>query len=962
MPKKLPETIDNYYNQAAGSSNELRELYLYLLGDNKDIPPVVRGCEIRKGRLEKLNLLLPKSFMKKLESKNLGYLSQFMICDRNAHTIHADFHQQMQYKADALLNEMDKLSRDLLYDKETEKFDKDALKTLLFDEFCESKESLKNMAPKANPYRRRMEFYFDLDPAMALSRMVLYLCLGPYATQNLDRILPSNASMSQVSSALPSGNDPEAQKAYADYLYDEGSFKEAFTVYESIAGQLKDGGVYYKMARMYENGNGCAKDYLRAFQYYKKSAERNAADGYYGLFKCYLNGIGESADALQARNCLEKAYELGSRLAARDMGTAYYSGNAQMQYEKNPELAKKYFLAGTSGNSCDDAALTCLYMLGVCYEKHGTGADDRLTARNYYMKAAWYGHFSAQERLLDMGWLDVPGESSEAAPNTAEDPAQTRLCYFNCDPDEAMSLPDSVLTERYDVCFGKLSDFLTARLNLSDVQTMMDAGPDGKILFYFFHSSEVKNRNDACELLEYLKSMTQNHPELSGWLSGSVRIFLRSTDTLTTTLIDSMISSLRNTYFQVRICDPHKDASEWLLANIPLFLPNLKDSRKNWINVTILGDGPCVPWLIRNAVSVCHTNFPFTLSVISSDIKKLKRSLQKECPGIFKYQRLIKAKLNFVEYDPDDPEIGDMLSHSFHSDDPTTDSLGDLLRKTDYFIISSDDSTHNLEQAMQLREWCLKNDPTFSRFPIIAAYCPDSRLSWQSQKFTVGNAPIGYQWYNNYDIRCFGSFTDLYSAFNLTDGLLERRALETHLSYYGDLSDEKARHGALNSYYSRHYNRDSSRCSAINLIYRAFAVDIHLDNGISYGIAQNERKLAESYETWLTGATRDDHEKLMLAARLEHERWCNYMLSRGWMPASVNQMAVYMQRGNPGHQFYLAKLHPYICSWEELGDDTGGVQYYLNQTLKTLNPDTKPKRLKEMNVENVKTSAKLFRI
>ena len=295
------------------------------------------------------------------------------------------------------------------------------------------------------------------------------------------------------------------------------------------------------------------------------------------------------------------------------------------------------------------------------------------------------------------------------------------------------------------------------------------------------------------------------------------------------------------------------------------------------------------------------------------------------------------------------------------------EAAANALRKTDYFIIAGDDSTKNLELSMQLRQWCLKNDPSFSRFPIIAAYCPDSRLSWQSQKFTVGNAPIGYQWYNNYDIRCFGAFTDLYSVFNLTEGLLERRALQTHLSYYGDLSDKKARYGALSSYYSRHYNRDSSRCSAINLIYRAFAVGIHLEDGISYGIAQNERQMADAYEGWLNGAGdagghRTERDKLLLAARLEHERWCNYMLTRGWEPATIDQMAVYMQRGNPGHQFYLAKIHPYICSWDDLGDDSDGVQYYLNQTLKNLNPDAKPKRLKEMNVDNVRSSVKLFRL
>lgn len=960
MPKKLHNFVDAYYTQHTGGATELRELYLYLLGGS-DVSPIVKGCAVRKGRLEKLMLLLPRSFIAKLEKKNPGYLSQFMLCDRNAHTIHADFHEQVRVNSDAILNEMETLARALLYDGQAEMFDKAALKKLLFDDFCETKDGLKNTPPKVNPYRRRLEFCFDLDPALALARMVLYLSLGPYGNRDLDYILPSESSTFHSGNSGPD-KDMNAQKSYADYLYDEGNVKEAFAIYNSIAGQLNNGNVFYRIARMYETGNGCAKDYLKAFQYYKKSADRKDADGYFGLARCYLNGIGQSADAEKARIYMEKAYEAGSRSAARDIGMAYYAGNSQMGYGKDIELAKFYFMEGVAGDSHDDVALTCLYMLGVCYEKHSKNSDAINAARNYYMKAASFGHYSSEQRLLDMGWMETAQNTDSSESGEVKEQVPWRFCFFNCVNDEALSMTDSVSSEGYEIVCGEISDVITSHLAASDLQNLMKNHPHAEILFYFFHPCEAKNRNDACKLLEYLKNMAQKHRELVLWLQESMRIFLRSTDTLTTTLIDSIISSLRNIYFQVRICNPYKDASEWLFSNLPLFLPNMKDSRKNRINVTIMGDSPCVPWLVRNAISVCHTKLPFTLSIITPDVKQLKRSLKRDCAGIFKYQHLIKTDLKLFEYESDDPEIGDMFSYNFKTDDPVRESMANAVRNTDYFILASDDSSYNLEQATKLREWCLKNDPSFSRFPIIASYCPDSRLSWQSQKFTVGNAPMGYQWYNNYNICCFGAFTDLYSAFNLTEGLLERRALETHLSYYGDLSDEKARYSALRSYYSRYYNRDSSRCSAINLIYRAFAVGIHLDNTISYGIAQNERTLADAYERWLSGTTKADHDKLMLAARLEHERWCNYMLSRGWEPATTDQMSVYMQRGNPGHQFYLAKLHPYICSWEDLGDDHNGVQYHLNQTLKSLNPDAKPKHLKEMNAENVRSSMKLFRL
>ena len=101
MPKKLPNAIIQYYKQTLNGSNELHEFYIGLLGSS-DTEPVVKDCPVKKGRLDKLKLLLPKTFIEKLESKSPGYLSQFMHCDSNAHTIHEYFHQLVQYNSDTI--------------------------------------------------------------------------------------------------------------------------------------------------------------------------------------------------------------------------------------------------------------------------------------------------------------------------------------------------------------------------------------------------------------------------------------------------------------------------------------------------------------------------------------------------------------------------------------------------------------------------------------------------------------------------------------------------------------------------------------------------------------------------------------------------------------------------------------------------------------------------------------------
>lgn len=961
MPKHLPKDIESYYKQPDSKLFNLNELFFHLLGDSKCPSKLLKINFRKRDRLDKLHLLLPPSFIEHLEKKNPGYLSHYMLCNTEAHTLHKTFHELVQRDFNGILNVITDKSRDLLYENQLAVFEDAVLKKYILETFCSSQSTL-HQAGQINLYQRRLEFCYDMDPANALARVVLYLSLGPYGNRNLEQLFPSGTSMLQTVHTEMAANDLWAKKSYADYLFDEGNLTAAFELYESLSKRLQDGAVYHRLAHIYETGNGAAKDYTKAFTCYLKSASLQYAEGYYGLYRCFLNGIGRSADAKEAKINLEKAYKNGSRIAARDLGIAHYAGHSQMGFEPDPELAKTYFQAGIDQDKMDEITLTCLYMLGLCHEKFGTDASSLITAKDYYMKAAKYGHYSSQERLLDMEWIgDVQDIRDFTAPSdvSAFSPA---FCYFNCSPEDTYYQPNILSYENFDLFYGKLGDILSENFSPEQLMARISAKEKSNILFYLFHPSEEKNRNDAVELLEYFKRICDTYPNWTSYLSSVIKIYIRSTETLTITMLDSMISSMRNRFFQIRICNPYKDAVEWLLANRPLFLPNTKDIRKQNLNVTVIGNGDCVPWLIRDVVSICHMGLPFTLSIIASDIASIKQRLKKECPGIFRNPRLMKVKLNFISYDTDDPELFEMFDRDYETKDLQKELMAATLQKTDYFVVASNQSSHNLDQAMTIREWCIKGDPTFSYFPIIAAYCPDSRLSWQSQKFTVGTAPIGYEWYNNYDIHCFGSFSDLYSYFYLNESLTEKRALQTHLSYYGDISDETKRYKALFSYYSRHYNRDSSRCSAMSLIYRAFSMGVFLHHGTHYGIEENERTLTKNYEHILQTAESSSESTLWRTARLEHERWCGFMLSRGWTPASIEQMETYMQRGNPGHQFYLAKMHPYLCTWEELGDDHSGVQCHLNQLMKHLNPDAAPKKLKEMNAENVLNSVGLFRL
>ena len=53
-------------------------------------------------------------------------------------------------------------------------------------------------------------------------------------------------------------------------------------------------------------------------------------------------------------------------------------------------------------------------------------------------------------------------------------------------------------------------------------------------------------------------------------------------------------------------------------------------------------------------------------------------------------------------------------------------------------------------------------------------------------------------------------------------------------------------------------------------------------------------------------------------AEWEHARWVKWMVSRGWMPANIDEVVFAIEQGNPRQQLFVAKLHPCICSYNDL--------------------------------------------
>lgn len=150
---------------------------------------------------------------------------------------------------------------------------------------------------------------------------------------------------------------------------------------------------------------------------------------------------------------------------------------------------------------------------------------------------------------------------------------------------------------------------------------------------------------------------------------------------------------------------------------------------------------------------------------------------------------------------------------------------------------------------------------------------------------------------------------------------MEKVAQSTHLQYsHANATDSCTQKlEKLKDYFLRSYNHDSSMAVALSMPYRLFQTEtndtshiISSDSEIvPYLIPNDIKEIAN-----LFSSCRLNNQQNLL--NFEHSRWLRWALSRGWEPASPDQVLNYMKDGNLKHQLYIAKLHGCICGLNEL--------------------------------------------
>jgi TPR repeat protein len=160
------------------------------------------------------------------------------------------------------------------------------------------------------------------------------------------------------------------------------------------------------LGRRYANGDGVARDYAKAREWFEKAAAKDNSEAMNSLGWLYQNGLGVAQDYGKAREWFEKAAAKDNPVAMNNLGWLYQNGLGVAQdYGKAREW---YGKAAAKGNA--DA----MNNLGLLYH-NGWGVASA-EAREWFEKAAAKGNADAMNSLgllYHNGW-GVAQDSAKA--------------------------------------------------------------------------------------------------------------------------------------------------------------------------------------------------------------------------------------------------------------------------------------------------------------------------------------------------------------------------------------------------------------------------------------------------------------------------------------------------------------------------------------------------------------------
>lgn len=460
------------------------------------------------------------------------------------------------------------------------------------------------------------------------------------------------------------------------------------------------------------------------------------------------------------------------------------------------------------------------------------------------------------------------------------------------------------------------------------------------------------NLRDTINILDKIKtSVSKSETKISDWKY--LELFIRCNETEITPLLDTALSYFTEdndiasqaelALVKIYLIDEAKRSANFLFAQHPHFYP-LTLARNNTdgpqcIHVILATDNINLKyseWLIKEAfwtLPRTDQNVISKISIISPHATELCHSITSQCPGLASLS-LLNGKVENTELDIR-AAISDInfpvieyINTSFSSQALQTE-LENLWNPNEflYYIVDSSSDTEGINLAIRIREHAIRksvltgHSSNYSKYnSIIAVRCFDPDISGLTRELIVPKEKEhGKQWFNDYNLITFGSIESIYSWDQLNGGIIETVSQCIHLQYCNASLDNSSCNKALTSYFKRLYNHDSSFGAAVSIPYRLYEAGVipetwFIQNDEAWWNETVRNELGSSYKKLLE----EDASLIEKLSRYEHMRWCCFQLTRGWLPVDSTRVIQYISSGVNRHVLQIAKLHPCLCSWDDL--------------------------------------------
>lgn len=474
-------------------------------------------------------------------------------------------------------------------------------------------------------------------------------------------------------------------------------------------------------------------------------------------------------------------------------------------------------------------------------------------------------------------------------------------------------------------------------------------------VIYFLCSSDTgKNYGDLLKILDYYKR---------NWTADSlhdIEIFILGNEEKIENLVDTAQQYMDHRIIPIHIINEDKRSAQYLLAKHPLFYPILdypaakEEQYTQPLHFVIFGDDACSEYLVREAYWMMNfSEYYITpkITLIGPDAAAVIERIRNKCPGLREGISDIYPTLSAYSCEITGRQIKNYYSESLDK------CISEILASPDalYFAVSLGKDEDNLSFAVTLREKLIRHyvenasERQLLQPAPIAYRCRDFNIAAMSRNMVVSVVNHGDSWYNNHKLIPFGQYADLYGWNGLIENPIEHLAQCIHLEYNGNriphnpklLTAEKKQElrEALDEYYKRQYNKSSSFSVALSMPYRLFNCMIHGNRilpeswSITNPSAYYNYDILDYFANKLRSLASDNMKQITYIAKWEHNRWVRWMLSEGWLPATVDEVIFYSQKGPEKHQLYIGKIHPCICEWDELKNVENELE----------NPETKEK-------------------